>query len=75
MARPMRRASMRKAMRQLELENAKREITKLVAQGFNKSTCAFRFEDAERGVRKALEALDAELGGPGAENTATGLES
>ena len=63
------------AMRQLELENAKREITKLVAQGFNKSTCAFRFEDAERGVRKAQEALDAELGGPGAENAATGLES
>ena len=63
------------AMRQLELENAKREITKLVAQGFSRATCPFRFEEAERGVRKAQEALDAELGGPGAENAATGLES
>lgn len=63
------------AMRQLELENAKREITKLVAQGFSRATCPFRFEDAERGVRKAQEALDAELGGPGAESAATGLES
>ena len=63
------------AMRQLELENAKREITKLVAQGLSRATCPFRFEDAERGVRKAQEALDAELGGPGAESAATGLES
>lgn len=63
------------AMRQLELENAKREITKLIAQGFSRATCPFRFEEAERGVRKAQEALDAELGGPGVENAATGPES
>lgn len=63
------------AMRQLELENAKREITKLVAQGFSRATCPFRFEDAERGVKKAQEALDAELGRPATENAATGPES
>ena len=43
----------------VELENAKREITKLVAQGFSRATCPFRFEDAERGVRKAQEAATA----------------
>jgi hypothetical protein len=39
------------------------------------SNMPIQFEDAERGVRKAQEALDAELGGPGDENAATGLES
>lgn len=60
---------------ELAVTIAKRELTKLTAQGFTRATCPFRFKDADRELQKAQEALDAELGRPATENAATGPES
>lgn len=63
------------AMRKLEVATAQREISKLGAQGFTRATCPFRFADADRNLKKAQDALDAEMGVGGVETAATGLES
>lgn len=60
---------------ELAVTIAKRELTKLTAQGFTRATCPFRFKDADRELQKAQEALDAELGRPATESAATGPES